>query len=171
MLEMKHALLVLGCWLGMTLPLSAQRPEAIHFSDFEALTQIENDTLYVLNFWSTWCRPCVAEMPYFDRVQRELEGQKVKVIFISLDFKNQYDSHLVPFLAKKKLYSKVLFLDEPKFDGYIDKVDPSWSGSIPATLFVQHSKGIRQFHEGDFTYESLISTINSLISTKENEKD
>ena len=95
----------------------------------------------------------------------------MKVIFLSLDFKAQFESHLVPFLAKKNLYSKVLFLDEPKFDGYIDKVDPKWSGSIPATLFVQHSKGIRQFHEGDYTYEDLITTINSLLSTKENEKN
>ena len=163
-------------WVGVLVfacafHLMAQRPETIRFSDFEAITQLENDTLYVLNFWSTWCRPCVAEMPYFDKAQKELESQKVKVIFISLDFKAQFDSHLVPFLAKKKLYSKVLFLDEPKFDGYIDKVDPSWSGALPATLFVQKTKGIRVFHEGDFTYDSLISQLNSLLSTKENEKD
>ncbi len=168
---MKNAIVVLFCCVALATNVRAQRPESIHFSDFEALTQVDNDTLYVLNFWSTWCRPCVAEMPYFDRAQRELESQKVKVIFLSLDFKAQFESHLVPFLAKKNLYSKVLFLDEPKFDGYIDKVDPKWSGSIPATLFVQHSKGIRQFHEGDYTYEDLITTINSLLSTKENEKN
>jgi thiol-disulfide isomerase/thioredoxin len=168
--KMKHLLLI-GCCLLLAKELPAQNPAIVHLQDFQNWCAQDNDTLYVLNFWSTWCRPCVAEMPHFDRMQKEMEAQKVKVIFLSLDFKSQYDSHLVPFLKKKKLYSTVVFFDEPKINDWIDKVDPSWSGAIPVTLFVQHSKEIRQFHEGDFTYESLTSTINSLISQKDNEKD
>lgn len=155
------------CWQG----LPAQKPEVIHLQDFLSWTAADNDTLYVLNFWSTWCGPCVAELPRFDRVQKEMEAQKVKVIFISLDFKNQFDSKLVPFLAKKKLYSKVVLMDEPKFNDWIDKVSPEWSGAIPATLFVQHGGAIRHFHEGDFSYEALNATINRLLSKNENENN
>lgn len=142
----------------------AQRPEIIHIQQVQAWDQADNDTLYVLNFWATWCKPCVAEMPYFDQVQRELEEQKVKVIFISMDFSNEYEKRLVPFVARKKLYSKVVMLDEPKYNDWIDLVSPAWSGAIPATLMVQHSRGIREFHEGEYTYESLKSKIESLIN-------
>lgn len=160
-------LLIVSLWLsGLALSLNAQKPEVVHLEDFLKFTQQDNDTLYVLNFWSTWCKPCVAELPHFDRIQKEMEDQKVKVVLFSLDFKKEYASRLIPFLEKKKLYPKVLFLDEPKFNDWIDRVDSTWSGSIPATLIVQHSRGIRKFHEGSFTYESLKATISSSISTE-----
>jgi thiol-disulfide isomerase/thioredoxin len=152
---------VIVTWAGVV---RAQRPEIIHIQQVQAWDQADNDTLYVLNFWATWCKPCVAEMPYFDQVQRELEEQKVKVIFISMDFSNEYEKRLVPFVARKKLYSKVVMLDEPKYNDWIDLVSPAWSGAIPATLMVQHSRGIREFHEGEYTYESLKSKIESLIN-------
>ncbi len=102
-------------------------------------------------------------MPYFEKVQKEMLEQKVKVIFVSMDFKNQYESRLEPFLKKKKLKSKVVALDEPKYHLWIDKVSSEWSGAIPATLFVQHSRDIRSFHEGEFTYDELKSKIESLL--------
>jgi thiol-disulfide isomerase/thioredoxin len=149
----------LWCWGNAF----AQKPAIIHIDQVMAWDQADNDTLYVLNFWATWCKPCVAEMPYFDQVQREMEAQKVKVIFISMDFRNEYDKRLVPFLARKKLYAQAVLLDEPKYNEWIDRVSTAWSGAIPATLIVQHSRGIRDFHEGEYTYETLKSKIDSLI--------
>ena len=158
-------ILVLGMLLSAAAgQLHAQKPEIIKMSQVAAWDLADNDTLYVLNFWATWCKPCVAEMPYFEQVQREMEAQKVKVIFISMDFRNEYDKRLVPFVNRKKLYSKVVLLDEPKYNEWIDKVSTAWSGAIPATLIVQHSKGIRAFHEGEFTYESLKTKIESLLN-------
>jgi thiol-disulfide isomerase/thioredoxin len=142
---------------------AAQKPAFIHMSDVAAWELADNDTLYVLNFWATWCKPCVAEMPYFDQVQKEMAAQKVKVIFISMDFRSDYEKRLVPFVAKRKFQSQIVLLDEPKYNDWIDKVSTTWSGAIPATLIVQHSKGIRAFHEGEYTYETLKSQIDSLI--------
>jgi thiol-disulfide isomerase/thioredoxin len=161
--------LVLLCigWFWVAGSLPAQQPAVYHLQDLEAIMNRDNDTLYVLNFWATWCKPCVEEMPHFDRVQKETEGKKVKVVFVSLDFKNQIDSRLVPFLKRKKPYSTVVFLDEPNLNDWGNAVSKDWSGAIPATLFVQAGKGIRHFHEGDFTYESLISTVHTLLSSQE----
>ena len=140
-----------------------QKPAIIHMSDVAAWELADNDTLYVLNFWATWCKPCVAEMPFFDQVQQEMAAQKVKVVFISMDFRTDYDKRLVPFAARKKFVSQIVLLDEPKYNDWIDKVSTSWSGAIPATLIVQYSKGIRDFHEGEYTYEELKAKIDSLI--------
>jgi thiol-disulfide isomerase/thioredoxin len=165
--------LFVGCmvwfWVAGSLAggVHAQAPQVYHAADLQALLDQDNDTLYILNFWATWCRPCVAEMPHFDQVQQEMAGQKVKVVFLSLDFKSDVESRLVPFLKRKKLHSTVVFLDEPNLNDWADAVSKEWSGAIPATLFVRNQGGIRHFHEGDFTYESLISTINTLLSSPE----
>jgi thiol-disulfide isomerase/thioredoxin len=143
--------------------LRAQKPEMIKMPALENIWNSDNDTLYVLNFWATWCQPCVAEMPFFDRVQQETEAQKVKVIFVSLDFKSEYESRLVAFLNRKKIYSRVVMLNEPKYNDWMPKVDSVWTGAMPATLFVQHSRGIRVFHEGTFTYATLKTQVDSLL--------
>ena len=70
------------------------------------------DTIYVVNFWATWCAPCVAELPYFEKIDSVYRGQKVKVILVSTDFKKDIDSRLNSFIERKKLHSEVNFLDE-----------------------------------------------------------
>lgn len=161
---MKQLAMTVALVWGMACTAWAQQPPIIKWADLQGYMDRDTDTLYVLNFWATWCKPCVAEMPHFERLQSERAQDKVQVIFVSLDFRNQYDAMLLPFLKRKKLQSPVMLLDEPKYNDWIDKLDPSWSGAIPATLFVQHSRGIRKFHEGDFTFEELSSTVNDLLS-------
>ena len=137
--------------------------EVIHFPDLETWFNADNDTMYVINFWATWCRPCVAEMPYFEQLQKEMAAEKVKVQFVSLDFADELEKRVMPFLEKKQLVSSVYLLDEPKYNTWIDKVSEEWSGAIPATIFVQKSRGIREFHEGDYTFEELKAKVESLM--------
>ena len=71
------------------------------FEELEHIFHFQNDTTYVINFWATWCGPCVKEMPYIDSLNDHYKGQKVKVILVSLDFKKQIESRLIPYLNKK----------------------------------------------------------------------
>lgn len=144
--------------------IQAQKPAVIHFADLEARLAQDNDTLYVVNFWATWCRPCVAEMPFFDAAQKDYGDDKVKILFVSLDFAEDIDTRLVPFLERKAPQSEVVLLDEPKYNTWIDKVAEEWSGAIPATIFVKQTRNIRTFHEGDYTQETLNAQIESLIN-------
>jgi len=64
-----------------------------------AIIKNEN-TIYVINFWATWCMPCVKELPYFEKLNAE--NKDAKVVLISLDFKDQLESKLLPFLKKKE---------------------------------------------------------------------
>lgn len=132
--------------------------EKITFSDFEKRSKSDNDTTYVFNFWATWCKPCVAELPYFDKIGEE--NKKVKVILISLD--NALQTPKVDaFVKEKKVKSEVVIMKDTNYNDWIDKVDSTWSGAIPATLIVNNKTGYRKFHEGDLSYEELKSlTIN-----------
>src|SRR5215216_2909137 len=68
----------------------------------DLLKRIENnsDTLYIVNFWATWCKPCVAELPDFEKINQEYKGQKVKVLFMSMDFKEDMKKRVIPFIKK-----------------------------------------------------------------------
>jgi thiol-disulfide isomerase/thioredoxin len=113
------------------------------------------DTLLVVNFWATWCRPCVEELPYFEEVNAQWKAKKVKVILVSCDFLNEIESRLVPFLKKKELKSEVVVLNETDPNNWIDKVNPRWSGAIPATLLINRKSEKAAFEEKAFTRSEL----------------
>lgn len=139
---------------------NAQSVDVITYKQLEDYFSKKNDTLYVINFWATWCKPCVEELPFFEKVNAEYQNQKVKVILISMDFKSKLDDRVIPFVKRNKIASKVVLLDEPDYNAWIDKVSPNWSGAIPATILVNASKEIRQFYEQSFDYAQLKETIN-----------
>jgi thiol-disulfide isomerase/thioredoxin len=129
--------------------------ETVHFDYIQKLMTSTSDTTYIINFWATWCKPCVAELPEFEAINAETNGNKIKVILVSMDFKSQLTGRVIPFVKEKKLESKVVLLDEPDYNSWIDKVDKSWGGGIPATLIVNSSKGRHAFYEKEMTREEL----------------
>lgn len=118
------------------------------------------DSTYVLNFWATWCAPCIKELPHFEKLQAEYKSEKVKVLVVSVDFKSKLASAVIPFVKRKNLKNEVFLLNESSPQEYIDRIDPSWSGSIPATLFIKGNK--RKFVESEFTYEQLVTEYKKL---------
>lgn len=133
------------------------RVSLLTFRELEARISQQSDTTYLVNFWATWCAPCLKELPHFDRLQRSYSSEKVKVLLVSLDFRSQLETGVIPFVEKKDVYSEVLLLDEPDQAAIINRISPDWSGALPATLAVNAASGARRFHEGTFTYEELES--------------
>ena len=125
------------------------------------LERIENggDTTFVVNFWATWCAPCVAELHYFTELDSACANKKVKVILVSLDFKKEISTRLIPFIEKRKIKSEVLYLDETNDNEWIPKVDKDWQGNIPATLIRNPGKNYRKFLPRETTYRELDSLI------------
>jgi thiol-disulfide isomerase/thioredoxin len=104
------------------------------FSSIEPLFHRDNDTTYVINFWATWCAPCIKELPYFEQLIQDSKGRKMQVVLISLDFPRQLEGKLLPFVAERQLEGHVAALTDGRFNDWIDKVSPEWGGAIPATL-------------------------------------
>jgi len=93
------------------------------------------DTIYVLNFWATWCKPCVQELPSIDSLNALSKNSNTKVLLVCLDFAESLQSKVIPFLMKKNIQSECVLLDEINGNDYINKISESWSGAIPTTYF------------------------------------
>ena len=132
---------------------SAQSKTEVKVIDVaQMLAIIEEDTesLHVINFWATWCKPCVAELPYF--VDASKDFPKVKFSYISLDFADQLFK-VEKFTKKKGMAHGDLFLiDNIDYNSWIDLVSPKWSGAIPFTIIIKEREKYiyeKQFHEGE----------------------
>ncbi|TKC10291.1 TlpA family protein disulfide reductase [Pedobacter polaris] len=119
------------------------------------------DTTYVVNFWATWCRPCVEELPSFEKLQFENKNKPLKVILMSLDFKSKLKSEVIPFVKKHKLKSEVYIINEKDQQAFIEKVDKNWSGAIPATLIAKKNR--RLFFEREFTSKELEDLVKNIV--------
>ena len=146
-----------------SLSIFSQDIEVIGIDRLKKELNQQSDTVYVFNFWATWCKPCTEEMPDLLKVEKEYANQKMKLILISLDMPSQKDTRLVKFINENNIISEVLLLDDPDFNKWIPIVDDSWTGSIPATLIYAPGKDYRKFHEGVISYPELKSQVQSLI--------
>jgi len=136
----------------------------VSLADLEQRFDQGRDTIFVVNFWATWCRPCVEELPSFDKLLRDQAKAPVVVLLVSLDPISKKTTTVEPFLRKKGYACEASILTETKAHVWIDKVDPSWSGSIPATWFV--TKGRRRLYEQEFTATTLDSVFVSFRDFK-----
>jgi len=136
--------------------------EVYDYAGFETFLNRKDDKVYVINFWATWCAPCVKELPYFEKLNSTYINKNVEVILVSLDFPHLYDKKLKPFIKEKKLASKVIALDDVDMNSWIPKVDKSWSGSIPATIIFKNDNS--KFYEQSFTYEELEKEVKQFLN-------
>lgn len=104
------------------------------FSEFKHELEKTNDKVHVVNFWATWCKPCVKELPYFEQLHHNYKDKNVEVNLVSLDMEHQIESHLKPFIKKHNLQSNLLLLLDGKRNEWMPQVDKVWSGGIPVTL-------------------------------------
>lgn len=131
----------------------SQEVELIQFNSLKARMDTTKEVV-VYNFWATWCKPCVAELPYFEKINAKYEGKKVKMVLVNLDFNSKTESLVIPFVKRNKLTSTVLHITDTDPNDWINQVDSSWSGAIPATLILKD--GIKKFFvEKEMSYEEL----------------
>lgn len=144
-----------------TVPKSLDDIAIYNFDELEPLLHQDDGKVHVVNFWATWCGPCVKELPYFERIHADLQDQNVEVVLVSLDMPKKWESQLVPFIEKKGIASKVVILNDTKQNTWIPKVDKDWSGTIPATIIYKGEH--RMFYEEPFTYDALRKEVTNFL--------
>ena len=140
--------------------MAQQQAEVIKFDALKQLMNTNSGKVQVINFWATWCGPCIKELPHFETLNAT--NSAVDVTLISLDFSEKLD-RVNNFITKRNLQSKVLLLDEIDYNSWIDRVDPSWTGAIPATLIINHKTGQRKFVERELKEGELEELVSNLM--------
>lgn len=132
-----------------------QQVNPVKFSQLLSRYTAANDTTYIINFWATWCAPCIKELPNFVQLQKQYNTDKLKVILVSMDFKSKLESSVQPFVKRNKIPLEVMLLDEKDQGAIIDQVDKNWSGALPGTLIINAKTDYRKFYERDFSFDEL----------------
>ncbi|QNL49592.1 TlpA family protein disulfide reductase [Olivibacter sp. SDN3] len=137
---------------------NAQKVSLITLDQLEHRIDSGKDTVFIVNFWATWCTPCIEEIPYFQQLFNTQPDPVTKLIFVSLDSPTKIDSLVKPFIKKHHITNEVYVLNEQNQQKYIEQIDPDWSGAIPATLFITSGGEKRLFFEQSFDFQALEDT-------------
>jgi len=142
--------------------LEIRSQEVVAYPDFESRYVTSDDTVYVVNFWATWCAPCVKELPAFQEAVKKYAGAKVRFYFLSLDFGTDAYLKANAYLKKRGYSFSSLLTTDENANLWIPMVSKSWSGAIPATLFIRND--LRLFHEGVMSANEISMKIDELLN-------
>ncbi len=126
----------------------------------------KSDKPTIFNFWATFCKPCIEEIPYFQEEVKKYEKEGVQLVLVSLDMPELYPKKIQSFVNRFKFTADVVYLDETNADLFCPIVDPKWSGSIPASLFINRETGYRSFFEDQLSRKQLTDEIEKMIFKK-----
>jgi thiol-disulfide isomerase/thioredoxin len=127
-----------------------------------AIEKAEGPTIF--NFWATFCKPCIEEIPYFQELAKKYEAAGVRLVLVNLDAPEEYPARIQAIAQKFKMTAPIAYLDESNADLFCPAVDKKWSGAIPASLFVNTKTGYRQFYEDQLSREELEKEIGRMIA-------
>lgn len=113
---------------------STQELQVLSFGDLSELVNKKDGKTRVVNFWATWCKPCIDELPSFIQAQEAPEYNNTEFIFVSVDFQSKHQE-VKDKIKELHLEGTLVHLNEPGND-WIDELDKNWSGAIPYTMVI-----------------------------------
>ncbi len=128
------------------------------------LVAASHGNVVLVNFWATWCVPCMEEFPAFLRLRREWGDKGLTVLLVSIDDQRDTATHMRPFLQRTGVDFPVYIKQKGNDEGFINGIDARWSGALPAT-FIYDREGRRvQRLIDQQTFEGLLRRLKPMLS-------
>ena len=137
------------------------QPKIVKLGDLQSVLTTKAEQIQVINFWATWCGPCIKEMPLIEKIGQERDDVHVTLVSLDLDL-DASPEKVYKFVERKALKSDVMILDERDPNSWIDKIDKNWSGSLPATIVINTKTGKRVFIGKELKEGELEKSIESV---------
>lgn len=159
-MRIRSLLLFLILWPGLRM--EAQDIRRVKIAELDQLIRQTTHPV-IVNFWATWCKPCVEELPSLIREMKAHKEDSLQLILVSLDDKETYPAKLKAFIQERNYEGRFLWLDETNADLFCPVIDTAWSGAIPATLFLHKKTNYRKFVESKLSDESIKQLLNEML--------
>ena len=147
--------------LGLLLTVTAAHA-AVTPADAPALKKAiaaQKGHVVLVNFWATWCGPCVAEFPAIVKVSRQYKAQGLSVIAVSADSANSLHTKVEPFLAKQGATFPAYLEKSADPEDFINALDPTWQGDLPRTYIYDRQGRRVKTLAGEQTAQNLAAAI------------
>ncbi len=136
--------------------------EPIDRAGLKQLVTRRNGKILFLNIWATWCAPCVEEFPDLIKLAKSYPESEVEVIGISADYPDEVESKILPFMRKHNVPFRIYVAKFDHQEEFINSVNPSWSGALPASLVIDARGKQRYFSVGAGTFEKFKTIVDSV---------
>jgi thiol-disulfide isomerase/thioredoxin len=141
--------------------IASAQPRVVKLAELEKRLSAPSDQIQIINFWATWCGPCVKEMPLIEKVG--LQRNDIRITLVSMDLElDENPDRVFKFVERKQIKSDVIILDAPDINSWIDRIDKRWNGSLPATIVINTKTGKRAFAEKELKEGELETLIESV---------
>lgn len=135
----------------------------INENGLDSLLANRNGNILLLNIWATWCEPCREEFPDLVKLSHAYKGKKLEIVTISVDYPDESDEKIIPFIDSLHVPFKVLVADFSSQDSFIHKFDKEWTGAVPVT-FLFDTKGKQEsVLFGKQTYRQFKDAVDKLL--------
>lgn len=135
-------------------------------TEYEQLPGVKKEPLLLVNFWATWCVPCVTELPHFVKAHAAFASKGVQFVGVSLDFLDEREKTVEPFLKKHQIPYPNFILNADQ-DAFLKKFPKEWSGELPATFLYDRTGNLLDYHLGAMSEEQLVQLIEKHAKTLE----
>lgn len=132
--------------------------------DIKQIFESSKGKVVLLNFWATWCKPCVKEFPELMKLYSNYKDKGFELVFISLDDISEVETKLKPFLTKSGVDFTTYYNTFAKPEELIDYVDKNWSGAIPQTYIYDKEGTMQVSILGNKTYEQFEKEITKYLN-------
>lgn len=124
----------------------SQEVKTVKIEELKKVYTKSNDTTYVVNFFASWCGPCMMEIPILNKFQEEHKNSKIQLIYVSVDNPSS-TKKLQKVVIKMKMQPPIYLLNESSDFSWLPNIDKRWQGSIPATMIINGNKNVKAFFE------------------------
>jgi len=136
---------------------------ALDAAGLKSELQAAHGQVVLVNFWATWCRPCLEEIPLLQAVEAEFADSRFRLISVSLDDYASTDTQVVPFMQKWfpdfRSYQSV----EYEMDTMVSAIDPNWNEVLPTTYLLATDGSVAELIQGKFSKAELSRQIDALL--------
>jgi thiol-disulfide isomerase/thioredoxin len=147
-----------------------KEPIALELADADALRTVrinrtQEGKYRLINFWATWCGPCLTEFPELMTMHRMYRLRDFEVVTVAANYPDE-KADVVKWLTKMKAITRNLLFAEPDKYGLMEAFEPTWSGALPFTILLDPAGEVVYKKEGAFDALELKRTIVRVLNTR-----